>query len=64
MRVREYKSREVLSRSEIAARLKSMAEGIEKGYASVGDMRVSIPDQAELEVEVERNELEIKIEWR
>lgn len=61
--MKEYREREVLSRSDIAARLRRIADGFERGSMAAGEVQVSVPDRAEFELEVESDELEIKIEW-
>ena len=62
--VKEYKAKSTLSRGDIASRLRRIADGLEQGSMSAGDVRVTVPDQAEFELELEQDELEIKIEWR
>jgi amphi-Trp domain-containing protein len=60
---REYREKHMLSRADIAGRLRRIADGVEKGTMSAGGMKVVVPERADFELEVERDELEVKIEW-
>lgn len=59
----KYKEKKMLSRSDIAARLRRIADEVEQGSLVAGESRLSMPDKAEFELEAEPDELEIKIEW-
>lgn len=62
--VKQYKEKEVLTRSEIAARLRRIADEIEQGSISPGGSPMAMPSQAKFKLEVKPNELEIEIKWR
>ena len=61
--MQKYKEKRTLSRPDIADRLRRIADEVERGSVVAGEMQLSMPDQAEFELEAERDELEIKIEW-
>lgn len=44
--------------------LRRIADQLEQGVVTEGGLHLSMPDLAEFELEVEPDELEIKIEWR
>ena len=64
----KHKERLMLSRTEIAERLRGLAEQIESGTLHLGEVEGVVPDRAEAELEYEvrdgRGELELEIEWR
>lgn len=58
------KSREQLSRTDVADRLSRLAEQIRGGNIAVGSSaNVIVPDQVELETEIEDDELKLEIKW-
>ncbi len=62
--MREYKEKTMLPRTEIATRLRRIADEVERGSVAAGGLQASIPDRAEFELELELDQLEMKIEWR
>jgi len=64
----KHKERQVMSRTDIAQRLRNLAEQFESGTLHVGDVEGVVPDRAEVELEYEvrdwKGELELEIEWR
>lgn len=62
--MREYKEKTMLPRAEIATRLRRIADEVERGSVAAGGLQVSIPDRAGFELELELDQLEMKIEWR
>ena len=70
-----YKSKDQMSRGDLAAFLRSLADRIESGTVQltspIGDATVELDERLELEVEYEtkekkggrRHELELEIEW-
>lgn len=62
--MKEHEENRMLAHLEIAARLLRLADEVEKGSLTIGQQKLPMPDQAEFELEVERDESEIKIEWQ
>lgn len=60
----EYKEKVMLSRSDIAARLRRIADAVEDGSMMAGQMYVSMPEQARFALEVDPHELQVEIRWR
>ena len=58
-----HKEKERVSHKEIATRLRHIADDIEKGIITVGEVQFTMPEQAEFDLEVESGKLEIEIEW-
>ena len=64
----EFEEQLVLSRADIANRLRALADQISQGTVSLGSVRSSVPDQARYEVDFEAKpgkcELKVEVEWR
>jgi len=64
----KHKEHLMLSRTEIAERLRQLAEQFESGNLHLGDVEGAVSDRADTELEYEvrdgKGELEIEIEWR
>lgn len=63
-RQEEYKEKVMLPRTDIAARLRRIADAVEDGSMMAGQLHVQVPDQARFKLEVEPDELEIELKWR
>lgn len=61
---KEYKEKTIMSRSDIAGRLRYIADAVEHGSFTAGEMRVTVPEKAKLEIEIEPTEVELEIKWR
>ncbi len=63
----KHTERQTLSRSEIAERLRRLADQFEAGTLHLGHVEGSVPDRAneklQYEVEGGKGELELEIEW-
>ncbi len=60
----EYKEKTVMSRMDIADRLRLIADAVEYGSFNAGNMRVVVPEEARLAIEIEPEEMELEIKWR
>lgn len=61
--MKEYKEKKMLSRSEIVARLRSIADEVEQGSITAGAAQVPLPEEGEFEFELKSDKLEIEVEF-
>ena len=54
---------EDLNRAEAAQRLRGIADQIEAGALDQANLTASVPDQLHFELEVDNDEVEIKLNW-
>ena len=64
----KYEEKALLSRADIANRLRQLADQVARGNVAYGDVQTTMPEQAAYEFEVDihgrTKEISIEIEWR
>jgi len=64
----KIEDRQILTREQIVARLRAVADGLESGSYALGEERVTLPDAAEFELGYKahkgKQKLEIELGWR
>jgi amphi-Trp domain-containing protein len=53
-----------LSRDDIAAQLRALADSIAAGTVTAGDRQYPVPDNATYEFEADDDEVEIEVSWK